>query len=73
MLEGGTIPVHFAESRTVLVLKSSDIDDNGRIIRSPEALQLQDTDHSNLSRPPLVHHEMYSHLSEMHLFQTNDG
>ena len=39
VLEGGTIPAHFAKSRTVFIPKSSVIDDNGRIIRSPEALR----------------------------------
>ena len=39
LLEGGTVPEHFAESRTVFIPKSSDIDDNGRIIRSPDALR----------------------------------
>ena len=39
LLEGGTIPVHVAESRTVFISKASDIDDNGRIIRSPDALR----------------------------------
>ena len=29
----------FAESRTIFIPKSSDIDDNGRIIRSPDALR----------------------------------
>ena len=33
VLEGGTIPKHFAESGTVF------IDDNGRIVRSPDALR----------------------------------
>ena len=37
--EGGTIPALFAESRTVFIPKSSDVDDNGRIIRSPDALR----------------------------------
>ena len=36
---GGTVPEHFAESRTVFIPKASDIDDNGRIIRSPDALR----------------------------------
>ena len=35
----GAVPDHFAESRTVLYPKTSDIDDNGRIIRSPDALR----------------------------------
>ena len=39
LLEGGTVPEHFAESRTVLIPKTSDIDDNGRNIRSPDALR----------------------------------
>ena len=34
LLEGGTVPEHFAESRTVFIPKTSDIDDNGRIVRS---------------------------------------
>ena len=39
LLEGGTVPEHIAESRTVFILKTSDIDDNGRIIPSPDALR----------------------------------
>ena len=39
LLEGGTVPEHFAERRTVFIPKTSDIDDNGRIIRSPDALR----------------------------------
>ena len=38
VLEGGTIPALFAESRTAFIPKSSDVDNNGRIVRSPEAL-----------------------------------
>ena len=38
--EGGTGPEHFAESRTVFIPKTSDTDDLGRIIRSPDALRL---------------------------------
>ena len=38
LLEGGTIPEHFAERRTGFIPKTSDIDDNGRIIRSPVAI-----------------------------------
>ena len=37
-LERGTVPEHFAESRTVFNLKTSDTDDLARIIRSPDAL-----------------------------------
>ena len=33
------IPDCFAESRTVFIPKTSDIDDHGRIIRSPDALR----------------------------------
>ena len=36
VLEGGTIPALFAESRTVFIPKSSDVDDSGRIVRPPE-------------------------------------
>ena len=39
LLEGGTVPEHCAESRTVFTPKTSDIDDNGRTIRSPDALR----------------------------------
>ena len=39
VLEGGTIPELFAESTTVFIPKSSDVDNNGRIIRSLEALR----------------------------------
>ena len=38
-MEGGTVPEHYAESWTVFITKTSDIDDNGRIIRSPDALR----------------------------------
>ena len=38
VLEGGAIPVPLAESITVFP-KSSDVDNNGRIVRSPEALR----------------------------------
>ena len=37
LLEGGNVPEHFAESRTVFNPKTYDIHDNGRIIRSPDA------------------------------------
>ena len=67
LLEGGTVPEHFAESRTVFISKTSDIDVD--VVQ----LRLQDIHHSNLSRPPLVHHEMHTSLAEMHLFQTDDG
>ena len=70
LLEGGTVPEHFAESRTVFIPKTPDINDNGRIIRPADALRPL-TQH--LSRPPLVHHEMHTSFTEMHLFQANDG
>ena len=38
LLEGGYVPEHFAESWTVFITKTSDIDDDGRIIGSPDAL-----------------------------------
>ena len=38
-LEGGAVPDCFAESRTVFISKTSDIDDSGRIIRSQDALR----------------------------------
>ena len=40
----GEVPDHVAESRSVFIPKTSDIDDNGRIIRSPDALRPQMTD-----------------------------
>ena len=39
VLEGSATPDCFAESRTVFIPMTSDIDDNGRIIRSPDALR----------------------------------
>ena len=39
VVKGGVVLEHFAESRTVFISKDSDIDDNGRIIRSPDALR----------------------------------
>ena len=39
VLEGSAIPDCFAESRTVFIPTTSDIDDLGRIIRSPDALR----------------------------------
>ena len=39
VLEGSAIPECFAESRTVFTPKTTDIDDHGRIIRSPDALR----------------------------------
>ena len=37
VLEGGTVRVLFPESRTVFIPKSSDVDNDGRLVRSPEA------------------------------------
>ena len=39
LLERSAFPDCFAESRTIFISKTSDIDDNGRIIRSPDALR----------------------------------
>ena len=39
VLQGGAVPTHFAASRTVFVPKSSDVDDNGLVVRSPDALR----------------------------------
>ena len=73
LLEGGSVPEHFAERRTVFIHKTSDIDDNGRIIRSPDALRpieavqlrSQTSYFCHLSRPPLVHHEMRTSFAEI--------
>ena len=81
VLEGGTILALFAESRTVFIPKSSDLDNSERIVRSPEALRpltLCNCDckiltTAILSKPSLVDHEMYTSFSEMYLCQTNDG
>ena len=79
VLEGGTIPALFAESRTVFIPKSSNVDNDGRIVRSPEALRpltLCNCDCKILTtakcRGSLVHHEMHTPFSEMHLIETND-
>ena len=79
-LEGGTVPDYFIESRTVFIPKTSDLDDNGEIIRSPDALRLvtivqmrlQTSYFRHLSRPSLVHHEMHTTFKEMHLLQVDD-
>ena len=68
VLEGSVIPDCFAESRTVYIPKTSDVDDLGRIIRSPDALRpltLCKCDcklltSAILSRPSLVHYAMHS-------------
>ena len=39
LLEGSAVPDCSAEGRTVFIPKTSDIGDNGRIIRSPDALR----------------------------------
>ena len=39
VIEGGPVPAQFAASRTVLIPKSSDVDNNGLIVRSPDALR----------------------------------
>ena len=70
-LKGGSVPEHFAEKRTVSFPKTSDTDDFGRIIRSPDALRPLNCD-CKLLTSPLVHHEAHTSLAEMHLFQTND-
>ena len=81
VLEGSNIPECFAESWTVFIPKTSDTDDLGRIIRSPDALRpltLCNCDcklltSACLSRPPLVHYAMHSPFSEMHLHQAEDN
>ena len=39
LLEGGTVSEHLSASRTVFTPKASDIDDNGRVVGSPDALR----------------------------------
>ena len=77
VLTGGLVPLQFAAGRTVFIPNSIVVDDNGFIVRSPDALRpltlCQDCHFGDLSRPPLVHHEMYTFISEMHLVQANDG
>ena len=72
--EGGTVPEHFAESRTVFISKTSDIDGNGRFIRSPDALRpltLCNCD-CKLLTSALCTNEMHTSFAEMHLFQAHD-
>ena len=80
-LEGSAIPDGFAEWRTVfntqdfwhwwqwkdhsISRRSSPVD----IVQ----LRLQVSYFCHLSRPLLVHHEMHSSVTEMHLILTNDG
>ena len=37
VLEGGSVPAQLAASRTVFIPKSSDVDNKGRMVRSPDA------------------------------------
>ena len=39
VLEGGAVPAHFAASRTVFFPKSSEVNGNGLVVRSPDALR----------------------------------
>ena len=39
MLEGGVVSIRFAASRAVFIPKSSTVDENGLIVRSPDALR----------------------------------
>ena len=39
VVEGGSVPTRFAASRTVVIPKSSTVDDNGLIVRSSDALR----------------------------------
>ena len=72
---------YLPRSRTVFIPKFSDVDNNGRIVRSPEAprpLTLCNYDCKIFnteikSRPSLVHHEVYTSFSEMYFIQTNDA
>ena len=71
VLEGSTIPDCFAESRTIFIPKTSDIDDFGRIIRSPDALRpftLCNCDCKLLTSAICRGLHWY-----MHLFQAGDG
>ena len=80
VLEDAVIPALFAKSRTVFVPKSSVVDINGRTIRSPEALRpltlcncdCKESHRGDLPRPSMVHHEVFSSLSEVHHFQAYD-
>ena len=69
-LEGGNVPDHLPESRIFLNTETSDMDDNGWIVRSPDALRpltlqlrLQTSYFRHLSRHSLVHHEVHSSIS----------
>ena len=39
VVEGGSVPTHFAASRTVFIPESSTVDDNSLMVRSPDALR----------------------------------
>ena len=67
--------------RTVFIPKSSDVDNKWETCEIPSGLtpvdavqlRLQDTHHSNMLRPSLVYHEMYTSFSEMYPCQASDG
>ena len=72
--EGGTVPEHFAGTRTVFISKASDIDGNGRFIRSPGTLRpltLCNCDCKLLTCTTCTN-EMHTSFAEMHLFQAHD-
>ena len=77
VLQGGVIAALFAESTTVFhpqvfrcrqQRKDYQIA-GGTTFANAVLMRLQDSHLGDLPRPSLVHHEVYSSLSEMHLFQ----
>ena len=84
VLEGGVIPALFAESRTVFIPKSFEVDKQwtdreiaGRTTSVDAVfLRMQDSYHGNLPRASSVHYEISSSsqrcISEMYLFLAND-
>ena len=74
VLAGGLVPVQFAASRTVFIPKSSDVDNNVFIVRSPNALRPLTLCNCHCkiltTALSLAHHEMRTSVSEMHLVQT---
>ena len=72
VLEGNTIPDCSVESRTVFIPETSDTDDLGRVIRSPDALRPLTLCNCNCKLLTSaicrgVHHEVRSPFPEMHL------
>ena len=78
IVEGGSVPLRFA-GRTVFIPKSSAVDDNRLIIRSPDVLRSLTACNcdcglyfGDMFGPPQLFTEMHSPSPEMHFNQAND-